>query len=149
MGKRTKTSYSSEFKQSSAKLAVESNQPVSRVAKELGINLVILHGWINKHYPQFKKGLIWHTDRGSPYASDTHQEIIQDHGILQSMRRRGNCWDNTVAESFFHTLKTELTHHHIFTTRAEAKNSIFKYIEIYYNRKRMHSANDYMSSCSV
>lgn len=92
-----------------------------------------------------KKGLIWHTDQGSQYASDSHREIIDDHGIVQSMSRRGNCWDNAVAESFFHTLKTELTHHYNFKTREEAKNKIFEYIEIYYNRKRMHSANDYMS----
>lgn len=92
-----------------------------------------------------KKGLIWHTDRGSQYASDSHRKIIKDHGIVQSMSRRGNCWDNAVAESFFHTLKTELTHHHIFNTREEAKNKIFEYIDVYYNRKRMHSANDYMS----
>lgn len=92
-----------------------------------------------------KKGLILHTDRGGHYAADSHREIIKDHGIFQSMSRRGNCWDNAVAESFFHTLKTELTHHHKFNTREEAKNRIFEYIEIYYNRKRIHSANDYVS----
>ena len=61
------------------------------------------------------------------------------------MSRKGNCWDNAVAESFFHTLKTELTHHEEFKTREEAKQKIFKYIEAYYNRVRMHSANDYLS----
>jgi len=61
------------------------------------------------------------------------------------MSRKGNCWDNAVAESFFHTLKTELTHHEKFKTRAEAKQEIFNYIEAYYNRVRMHSANDYLS----
>jgi len=92
-----------------------------------------------------KRGLLWHTDRGSQYASDSHREILQEHGIIQSMSRKGNCWDNSVAESFFHTLKTELTHHFTFETREEAKQAIFEYIEIFYNRKRTHSANDYLS----
>jgi transposase InsO family protein len=61
------------------------------------------------------------------------------------MSRRGDCWDNAVSESFFHTLKTELTHHENFKTRAEAEQCIFEYIEVYYNRKRMRSTNDYMS----
>ena len=56
-----------------------------------------------------KRGLIWHSDRGSQYASDSHRSILKDHGIIQSMSRKGDCWDNAVAESFFHTLKTELT----------------------------------------
>jgi transposase InsO family protein len=92
-----------------------------------------------------KRGLLWHTDRGSQYASDSHREILQEHGVIQSMSRKGNCWDNAVAESFFHTLKTELTHHVLFKTRGEAKQAIFEYIEIFYNRKRSHSANDYLS----
>jgi putative transposase len=92
-----------------------------------------------------KAGLIWHTDRGSQYASESHRAILQEHGISQSMSRKGNCWDNAVAESFFHTLKTELTYHHQFRTREEAKAAIFYYIEIFYNRERFHSTNNYMS----
>jgi putative transposase len=61
------------------------------------------------------------------------------------MSRKGNCWDNAPSESFFHTLKTELTHHEDFKTREEAKQSIFEYIEVFYNRVRLHSSNDYMS----
>jgi len=91
------------------------------------------------------KGLIWHTDRGSQYASDSHRALLQQHGILQSMSRKGNCWDNAVSESFFHTLKTELVHHQRYQTRAEAKQDIFEYIEVFYNRERLHSANDYVS----
>ena len=91
------------------------------------------------------RGLIWHTDRGSQYAATSHRKILADHGIFQSMSRKGDCWDNSVAESFFHTLKTELTHHINFKTREEAKKAIFEYIEVFYNRKRMHSANDYFS----
>jgi len=93
-------------------------------------------------------GLLWHTDRGSQYASDSHQKILIEHKITQSMSRKGNCWDNAVSESFFHTLKTELTHHFKFKTREEAKAVIFEYIEVFYNRKRPHSANDYMSPVS-
>ena len=90
-------------------------------------------------------GLISHTDRGSQYASKSHRKILKEHGIKQSMSRKGNCWDNAVPESFFHTLKTELTQHEQFKTREEAKQAIFEYIETYYNRKTMHSANDYVS----
>ncbi|MDQ2993551.1 MAG: IS3 family transposase, partial [Pseudomonadota bacterium] len=86
-----------------------------------------------------------HTDRGSQYASDSHRLILQEHGIKQSMSRKGNCWDNAVSESFFHTLKTELTHHIKFATREEAKQVIFEYIEVFYNRMRMHSTNGYLS----
>jgi putative transposase len=91
------------------------------------------------------KGLVWHTDRGSQYAADSHLAIIKQHHIVQSMSRKGNCWDNAVAESFFHSLKTELTHLQKFKTREEAKYEIFEYIEVFYNRIRMHSTNDYLS----
>lgn len=91
------------------------------------------------------RGLLWHTDRGSQYASDSHRQILQEHGIKQSMSRKGNCWDNAVSESFFHTLKTEMVHHVKFKTKEEAKQTIFEYIEAFYNRVRMHSTNDYLS----
>ncbi len=91
------------------------------------------------------KGLVWHTDRGSQYASDSHRKLLGDHGIIQSMSRKGNCRDNAVSESFFHTLKTELVHHQKFRIRDEAKQVIFEYIEVFYNRERLHSANDYLS----
>jgi transposase InsO family protein len=90
-------------------------------------------------------GLVWHTDRGSQYASDSHRKILAKHQITQSMSRKGNCWDNAVSESFFHSLKTELTHHCQFQTREEARRMIFEYIEVFYNRERIHSANDYLS----
>ena len=91
------------------------------------------------------RGLLWHTDRGSQYASYSHKDLCQKHGIIQSMSRKGNCWDNAVAESFFHTLKTELIYHEIFETRAQANQAIFEYIEVFYNRQRMHSANGNLS----
>jgi putative transposase len=104
-------------------------------------NALLMAIWSRKP----KAGLLWHTDRGSQYASSSHRKILREHQIVQSMSRKGNCWDNAVSESFFHTLKTELTHHIQFKTREEAKSSIFEYIEVFYNRKRLHSANGYMS----
>lgn len=112
-----------------------------RMAAELVNQALLMAIWSRKP----ERGLIWHTDRGSQYASDSHREILQEHGIEQSMSRKGNCWDNAVSESFFHSLKTELTHHHKFRTRAEAKQAIFEYIEVFYNHVRMHSTNDYLS----
>jgi len=91
------------------------------------------------------KGLILHTDQGSQYASESHRAIIKNHGITQSMSRKGNCWDNAVAESFFHTIKTELIHNYKFKDQEEAKHVIFEYIEVFYNRIRIHSANGYLS----
>jgi putative transposase len=91
------------------------------------------------------KGLIWHTDRGSQYASGSHRALLHEHGIIQSMSRKGNCWDNAVAESFFHTLKTELVHQRRYQTRSEAKQELFEYIEVFYNRERLHSTNNYLS----
>ena len=89
--------------------------------------------------------LIWHTDRGSQYASYSHRELLEENNILQSMSRKGDCWDNAVSESFFHSLKTELVHHQRFRTRADANQAIFEYIEVFYNRQRLHSTNGYMS----
>jgi putative transposase len=90
-------------------------------------------------------GLLWHSDRGSQYASDSHRQLLKHFGIRQSMSSRGDCWGNAVSESFFHTLKTELVHHRCYQTRAEAKQDIFEYIEVFYNRERLHSAINYWS----
>lgn len=91
------------------------------------------------------QGLLWHTDRGSQYASYEHKDLLESYGIIQSMSRKGNCHDNAVAESFFHTLKTELTHHKIYHTKAQANQDIFEYIEVFYNRERSHGANNNLS----
>ncbi len=85
------------------------------------------------------KGLLWHTDRGSQYASYSHKDLLNKHGIIQSMSRKGNCWDNAVAESFFKTLKSNLVYQTYFYTKKQAKAEIFEYIEFYYNRTRSHS----------
>jgi transposase InsO family protein len=90
-------------------------------------------------------GLIHHSDRGSQYASHDYQRLLKEHGMLPSMSRKGDCWDNAVMESFFHTLKTELIGNRVFRTRGEARVEIFRYIETWYNRKRLHSALGYMA----
>jgi putative transposase len=86
-------------------------------------------------------GLIMHTDRGSQYGADSYQQLLTQHGIQPSMRRKGNCWDNAVAESFFHPLKTELISLEDFDTHEQAQTAVFEYIEVFYNRQRCHSAN--------
>ena len=90
-------------------------------------------------------GLMLHSDRGSQYASSLYQKTIKNHGAICSMSRKGNCWDNAPSESFFHTLKTELTHHRHYQTREDAKQEIFEYIEVFYNRQRRHSTIGYQT----
>ena len=90
-------------------------------------------------------GLVLHSDRGSQYVSQEYQQIIQSRGFICSMSRRGNCWDNAVAESFFNTLKLELENLGQYQTRQQAKREIFEYIEVFYNRKRRHTANKYLA----
>ncbi len=84
-------------------------------------------------------GLIWHTDRGSQYASYSHRDLLLKNNIIQSMSRKGNCWDNAVAESFFKTLKNHIVYYNYFYTKRQAKYEIFEYIEFFYNRTRSHS----------
>lgn len=90
-------------------------------------------------------GLIMHTDRGSQYGADSYRQLLTQHGIQPSMSRKGNCWDNAVAESFFHTLKTELIHLEEFDTHEQAQTAVFEYVEVFYNRQRCHSANGYLT----
>lgn len=89
--------------------------------------------------------LIHHSDRGSQYASYEYQQALRDHRMVPSMSRKGNCYDNACAESFFATLKRELIYGQRFKTRAEARQAIFEYIEVFYNRIRLHSYLGYMS----
>jgi putative transposase len=89
--------------------------------------------------------LLHHSDRGVQYASDAYQQLLSRRGIAMSMSGRGNCYDNAMMESFFATLKTELVHHQRYATHAQARQSIFEYIEVFYNRKRLHSSLGYVS----
>jgi len=92
-----------------------------------------------------ERGLIHHTDQGTLYAARAYREKLLTHGLCPSMSRRGNCYDNAVAESFFSTLKNELVHYCDFHTRDEARAAIFEYIEIFYNRQRRHQTLGYLS----
>ncbi len=94
---------------------------------------------------KLRSPLLLHSDQGSQYAAADYRAILAANGIECSMSRKGNCWDNAVAESFFHTLKTELVHHEDYHYRAEAKASIFEYIEVFYNRQRRHSHTGQMA----
>ena len=91
------------------------------------------------------KGIIVHSDQGSTYASVAYQQQLVDNELRCSMSRKGECLDNAVAESFFGSLKNELVHHEDYRTRAEARQSIFEYIEIFYNRQRRHAFLGYMT----
>jgi transposase InsO family protein len=91
------------------------------------------------------RGLLHHSDRGVQYASDDYQKALKKDGLICSMSRKGDCWDNAVAESFFATLKAELVYLTEYRTRAEARASLFEYIEVFYNRQRRHSAIGYVS----
>ncbi len=91
------------------------------------------------------RGVISHSDRGSQYCSEAYQALLKKYGLICSMSRKANCWDNSVAESFFRTLKTELIYTQKFATREEARQSVFHYIETYYNRRRLHSANEFVA----
>jgi transposase InsO family protein len=94
---------------------------------------------------QPKEGLLHHSDRGVQYASDAYQHLLQTSGMECSMSRKGNCWDNACAESFWATLKVELVHHQQYATLEEARQSIFEYLEVFYNRQRLHSSLGYLS----
>jgi putative transposase len=112
-----------------------------RMNRGLVINAFLMAYWARKP----KAGLIHHSDKGSQYASHDFQKILSDFGVKPSMSGKGNCFDNAVTETFFHTLKTELMFDYVFKTREEAKSAIFEYIEIFYNRERRHSTLGYCS----
>lgn len=95
------------------------------------------------NYREIGKNLIHHSDRGKEYASSEFREVLAKNNVQQSMSRKANCWDNAVLESFFHTLKTEMAV--VFPTRVEAKAAVFEWIEVFYNRRRLHSTLGYVS----
>lgn len=97
-----------------------------------------------EHRPQ---GVIVHSDRGVQYASLEYRKVVTRHSLRQSMSRRGNCWDNAPMESFFDTLKTEHVHHERYRNLADARRHLFYWIEVFYNRQRLHSSLGYKSPC--
>jgi putative transposase len=96
-----------------------------------------------------KNELIFHSDRGIQYACKVFRNLIDNKLITQSMSRKGNCWDNAVAESFFKTLKVERAYRKTYATRNKAEMDLFQYIEGWYNTRRIHSANDQKSIWQV
>jgi len=106
-----------------------------RITKELAVSALQMA--VERRRPQ--KGLIHHSDRGSQYASGEYQKKLSEHEMLCSMSRKGDPWDNAPMESFFGTLKTELVHDRRYRSRVEARGDIFEYIEVFYNRIRLHS----------
>jgi transposase InsO family protein len=98
---------------------------------------------VERRHPEHS--VLVHSDQGSQYTSDDYQRTLKKHGMVRSMSRRGNCWDNAVAESFFHSLKTERTHHEKYRNRTHARLRVFEYIEVFYNRSRKHSSLNYMA----
>ena len=113
----------------------------SRITRQLAIDAMQMA--LDRRNPG--KGLLHHTDRGSQYASTDYQKILKEHDMICSMSRKGNCYDNAVAESFFGSLKSEWVNHNRYLSRSEATQSIFYYIEIFYNRKRRHSSIYYVT----
>ena len=89
--------------------------------------------------------LLAHSDRGSQFTAEVYRQVLRQHGCVQSMSRKGNCWDNAAMESFYSTLEFECLRGHHFMTRSQAKTEVFTYIETFYNRKRLHSTLDYVS----
>jgi transposase InsO family protein len=91
------------------------------------------------------RGLIVHSDRGTQFASGAYRDALAQHGLLASMSRKGNCYDNAFIESFWSSMKYEAVWPHKFATRAEARTALFDYIEVFYNRTRLHSSLGYVS----
>lgn len=106
------------------------------MTRELVSNALMMALWRRK----FPRGVLCHSDRGSQYCSHDYQKMLKKYSLICSMSRKGNCWDNAIAESFFHSLKVELVYTERYATRESAKQSIFEYIEVYYNRVRRHSS---------
>lgn len=107
---------------------------------------LVLNAWeMAKQNRQPQSGLLFHSDRGSQYASNDCKAVLKEAEATQSMSRKGNCWDNAPSESFFATIKRELIYRHRYATQSEARLSIFAWIEGWYNRKRRHSTLGYLS----
>ena len=118
-----------------------------RITEKLAIDA--LEQAVGREDPPDDFSLAFHDDQGPQYTSRAFQRCLESHGIAQSMSRPGNPWDNAVAESFFKTLKRELINDRRYKTRDEARQEVFKYIELYYNRQRLHSKNGYMAPCDL
>ena len=107
----------------------------ARMTSDLVLDAILMAVWRRRPDPD----ILVHSDQGSQYGSDDWHRFCRDNGLKPSMSRRGNCWDNAVAESFFSSLKKERVRRRIYRTRDEAREDLFDYIEMFYNPKRRHS----------
>ncbi len=121
-----------QFKIEAVKLAMEGGHGLAAVACA-----------IRERCPE--RGLVHHSDRGRQYASADYRTLLSKHGMICSMSLKGDCWGNAVAESFFHSLKAECVSWKRYRTREEARQDVFRYIELFYNRARRHSSLGYAS----
>lgn len=112
-----------------------------RLTAELAVDALLKA--VMSRRPQ--REMVFHSDRGVQYCSRAFRRVLKRYGMVQSMSRKGDCWDNAVVESFFGTLKQELVYHEAYRSRSEARLSVFQYIEGWYNRRRRHSALGYLS----
>lgn len=112
-----------------------------RMTASLANDALLMALWQRK----FPQGVIVHSDRGSQYASDLYRRTLAGHGLIQSMSRKGNCWDNACVESFFHSMKVEAIHGEPLVDRKAMRHRVFEYIELDYNRSRRHSALGFVS----
>ena len=115
------------------------------MSSHLGTDTLLNAYWSAVRKCKPSEGLLFHSDRGVQYASGRFRRLLRRHGVVQSMSRKGDCWDNAPAESFFKTLRSELIASHVYSTRAEAQQAIFEYIEVFYNRVRRHSYLGYLT----
>lgn len=113
------------------------------ISSRINTDLLMRAFWHAVNLRKPPKGLIFHSDRGSQYCSNRFRNALKSLSITQSMSRKGNCWDNACAESFFKSLKSDWIYDIRFDSREEVKNVLFEYIEIFYNRKRLHSYLEY------
>jgi putative transposase len=113
----------------------------NRIVKKLVLDSFLMA--VRRRRPE--PGLVFHSDRGSQYCSKDFQKALKHNRMLSSMSRKGDCWDNSVSESFFASLKIERVFDSVYRTRAEARRDIVDYIEMFYNSKRLHSYLGYLS----
>ncbi len=106
----------------------------SSLARELALDALLMANWRRRPTSE----VVIHSDQGAQYDSDDWRRFCREHGLAVSMSRRGNCWDNSVAESFFSSLKKERVRSRVYASREEARSDVFDYIEVFYNRQRRH-----------
>jgi len=147
MSTKTRRSYTEAFKEEAVRLVRESGHPVAQVARDLGIADHLLYRWRAEQQQAEGRGQTRQSLRAeqAELIQLRRENRLAEYGLIPSMSRKGNCWDNACVESFFGTLKRELVYHRHYATRDEAKEEIFEYIEVFYNRQRGHSTLGYHS----